>query len=221
MSRKIKTLLVEYTPRGPESRTRQLRGHFTELIAGHTRLSKLNLARTMPDMLTTKMVRAYYKRSYEGKSLSGGETKLLAKNDKMRDQLLATDVLILSMPMYNFGPPAPVKAWLDAVMQKEYVYTTDEEGHVPKLGHLKVCIVYTAGIMYDQINENEHWNGINSVVRLFEYMGAREVRVVHIEGIDMLPRANVEYRRHYVAHAKFNKLARDWYGVEHNLKTYE
>ena len=221
MSRKIKTLLVEYTPRGKESRTQQLRGYFTELITKHTHLTKVNLARTLPDMLTPRMVRAYYKRSYEGSSLTRGETKLLAKNDTLRDQLLATDILILSMPLYNFGAPAPIKAWLDAVMQKEYVYTLDEHGHVPKLNHLKVCIVYTAGIMYDQINENEHWNGINSIARLFEYMGAQEVRVVHIEGIDMLPQANIDYRRHYVAHAKFNKLARDWYGVEHGLKTYE
>lgn len=222
MAKKIKTLLVEYAPREKASRTRQLRNHFTELIRPHTVLKKINLNRTVPDLLTPKMVRAYYKRNYAGKTLTKAEQKLWTRNDKFRDQLLKTDVLILSTPLYNFGLPAVVKAWIDAVMQRGYVYEIDERGHVPKLRHLQVCIVYTAGIMYDQINENEHWNGLNAeTARLFEYMGAKEVRVVHIEGIDMLPQTNIDYRRHYVAHAKFNRLARDWYGVEHNLKIYE
>ena len=222
MPTKPKTLLVEYAPRGKASRTQFLRGYFTELIEGHTRLTKLNLTRTVPDLLTPAMTRAYYKRNYAGEELTKKEARLWARNDKMRDQLLGSDVLILSTPLYNFGLPATVKAWIDAVMQRGYAYTTDEHGHIPKLQHLKVCIVYTAGIMYDQINENEHWNGLMAeTARLFEYMGAREVRVVHIEGIDMLPDENIQYRRHYVAHAKFNRLARDWYGVEHDLKVYE
>lgn len=221
MSQQIKTLIVEFAPRGKESKTQQLRKYFTNLIKDKADITILDLAKESPKLFDTKSINIYYKRNYKKQKLSQAETNTLKEFDRLRDQLLATDVLVLSSPLYNFGFPAPIKAWIDAVMQKGYVYNTDTNGHIPLLSDLKVCTIYTSGIMFDQIHENESWNGLTSVgVNLFEYMGAKEVRVVSVEGVDMLKQENIDYRTKEVAHTKLNTIAKKWYGADHNLKCY-
>lgn len=210
----VKTLVVEYAPRGKQSLTKKMRTYFTDLIAPKAQLEILDLCANQPPLMNAEMLNAYYKRSYLGQDLSPAEAKSLSQIDKLRDQLLRSEVLILSAPMYNFGYPAAVKAWIDAVMQKEHVYTHHQNVHKPLLQHLKVCIIYTAGITYDQINENENWNGLLAEgARLFEFMGAK-TRVVHLEGVDMLLPKNIKYRMKNVVEPKFKHLAQTWYGVD-------
>ena len=212
-----KTLLVEFAPRKEASRTKQLRRYFTDLINPYTELTELDMCCNAPDYLDGEKVRAYYKRNYQDQKLTPKEEALLSHYDTLRDQLMESDVLIISSPMYNFGYPAAVKAWIDAVMQRQHVYTSDAKGHVPLLSHVKILIIYTSGITFDQLNENEDWNGLEATgARLFEYMGAEEVRVVHVQGTDMLPAHNIEYRTEKVAKPKLLDLASSWYGISSN-----
>lgn len=215
------TLVVEYAPRQDLSRTRKLRRYFTDIIHRKTDFTFIDLAKNPASPLTTEQVQAYYKRNYEGQELTPKEAKSLNKVDALRDQFMAHDVIIIAAPMYNFGFPAAVKAWIDCVVQKEHAYTHDAKGHVPLLGGKTVIIIYTAGIVFDQINENEEWNGIVSEgQKLFGYMGAT-VRVVHVQGVDMLGEKNIRYRTKNVAELKLNTLAKNIYDVDIALLTYE
>jgi FMN-dependent NADH-azoreductase len=42
---------------------------------------------------------------------------VLAASDALVDELLHADVLVLGVPMYNFGVPAPFKAWIDNIVR--------------------------------------------------------------------------------------------------------
>lgn len=221
MPKRIKTLLVEYHPRGELSQTRRLRDYFTDLVAPKAELTRVDLAQDPPPILGGDAFMAYYKRAYLKEELSQDEQDLLRQADEYRDQLMNTEIVIISGPMHNFGPPAAIKAWLDLVMQRNYVYEVGEDGHIPRLQHLKVLIIYTAGITHDQIARNFAWNSIeNSLVSLFTYMGAEEVRSANAQGLDMLTPEAVSYRIEMIAKSRLNELATDWYGIEHNLLTY-
>jgi len=221
MPKQLKTLVVEYTPRDKESRTKKLREYFTDLIKEKTDLEFVDLAKNLPPLFDQNMIQAYHQRAYKQSELTKDELKNLKEVDKLRDQFLSADVLILTAPMYNFGYPAPVKAWIDSVMQKGYVYDVDENGHIPKLKHLKVCLIYTSGIVFDQLSENTSWNGLEAEgARFFEYMGAGEVRVVHIQGVDMLEEKYINFRTK-IAKKRLNGLAINWFGIKKgNLETY-
>lgn len=41
----------------------------------------------------------------------------LLESDAMVRELRAADVLVIGMPMYNFGMPAPLKAWVDNIVR--------------------------------------------------------------------------------------------------------
>ncbi|PAX17811.1 NAD(P)H dehydrogenase [Vandammella animalimorsus] len=41
----------------------------------------------------------------------------LRESDALIDELLAADVIVAGVPMYNFGPPAQCKAWVDNIVR--------------------------------------------------------------------------------------------------------
>ena len=50
----------------------------------------------------------------------------LAQSDALIAELRAADVLVLGVPMYNFGPPAAFKAWVDNVVRVGETFHFDE-----------------------------------------------------------------------------------------------
>ena len=50
----------------------------------------------------------------------------LAESDALIAELRAADVLVLGVPMYNFGPPAAFKAWVDNVVRVGQTFNFDE-----------------------------------------------------------------------------------------------
>ena len=42
---------------------------------------------------------------------------VLAESDRLTAELMAADLLVIGAPMYNFGPPAPLKAWIDNIVR--------------------------------------------------------------------------------------------------------
>ncbi|MGQ4878651.1 FMN-dependent NADH-azoreductase [Billgrantia sp. LNSP4103-1] len=41
----------------------------------------------------------------------------LAESNALVDEVLQADILVLGVPMYNFGPPAAFKAWIDNIVR--------------------------------------------------------------------------------------------------------
>jgi FMN-dependent NADH-azoreductase len=49
----------------------------------------------------------------------------LAVSDELVDELLRTDVLVLGVPMYNFGIPAMLKAYIDQIVRVGRTFAFD------------------------------------------------------------------------------------------------
>ena len=43
--------------------------------------------------------------------------EVLRTSDELVDELLAADIIVAGVPMYNFGPPAQFKAWIDNIVR--------------------------------------------------------------------------------------------------------
>lgn len=41
----------------------------------------------------------------------------LAESNALVDELIATDLLVIGAPLYNFGMPIPLKAWVDSIVR--------------------------------------------------------------------------------------------------------
>ena len=60
----------------------------------------------------------------------------------------AADKLLISVPMWNFGIPYKFKHLIDAISQKDLLFTFTEAGFGGLVGHAKAAVVYARGIDY-------------------------------------------------------------------------
>jgi FMN-dependent NADH-azoreductase len=218
----MRTLVIKYTPREKYSRTKDLLDYFVGLIFDvtdgdeHNTIRQIDLADTLPDPMTRERLLAYYKRNYQKETLTIQDQHMLEQMDSFALDLHNTDVLVIACPIYHFGAPAIVKAWLESAIQRGIAYGVDEQdGVIPKLSHLRVLTLYTAGILFDDTHGTTGWNTLPTMIEAnFQWTGARDIRIVGIEGLDMLPNDEIQHRINSAKkrlHAIFGK----WYMTHH------
>jgi FMN-dependent NADH-azoreductase len=61
------------------------------------------------------------------------------------DELKSADTLVLAAPMYNFGIPASLKQWIDAICRAGVSFKYTEQGPVGLLGIQRAFIITATG----------------------------------------------------------------------------
>jgi FMN-dependent NADH-azoreductase len=100
-------------------------------------------------------------------------------------QILATDLLIVEAPMYNFGIPSTLKSWLDtiAVAGRTFAYTA--EGPVGELKKLQVVVVSSRGGAWGEGHALDFQEAY--LRHFFAFLGvtAERIQVIRAEGLAM------------------------------------
>jgi FMN-dependent NADH-azoreductase len=108
----------------------------------------------------------------------------IAAGQAALDEFLAADVLVVGAPMYNFGVPSQLKAWIDriAVAGKTFRYT--EKGPEGLAGDKKVIVASARGGFYGPGTLAAPLEHQESYLRaVFGFFGITDVTFVHAEGV--------------------------------------
>tara|TARA_E500000331_G_scaffold321250_1_gene335383 strand:- start:910 stop:1491 length:582 start_codon:yes stop_codon:yes gene_type:complete len=74
------------------------------------------------------------------------QKKMFELSDKLVLELKESDTIIISVPIYNFGPPATLKAWSDLAARVKETFKYNEDGsRVGLLKNKQVYLVITSG----------------------------------------------------------------------------
>ncbi|MEO1060506.1 MAG: NAD(P)H-dependent oxidoreductase [Actinomycetota bacterium] len=76
---------------------------------------------------------------------ASGAGEAIAASDELIDELLAADVLVITAPIYNFGVPAALKAWVDQVSRAGRTFTYTEDGPKGLIDGTRAVIVTASG----------------------------------------------------------------------------
>ncbi|MEM1233298.1 MAG: NAD(P)H-dependent oxidoreductase [Pseudomonadota bacterium] len=69
----------------------------------------------------------------------------LAQSDAMIEELKAADTIVIGAPIYNFGVPAAVKAWIDQVARAGLTFQYTDTGPKGLLSDKRAIIVAASG----------------------------------------------------------------------------
>ena len=69
----------------------------------------------------------------------------LALSDTLVAELQAANVVVIGVPMYNFGVPASLKAWIDLVARAGLTFRYTEQGPVGLLNNKKAYVIVASG----------------------------------------------------------------------------
>jgi FMN-dependent NADH-azoreductase len=109
---------------------------------------------------------------------------ILALSEQFIEEFLAADVIVLGIPMWNFGIPASLKAWIDLVSRPGRTFGYVEGGGVASLvpAGKKVVILLSSGGGYQPGSPYATYNQVEPYLRtIFAFFGLVDVPVVRIE----------------------------------------
>ncbi|MEI7306142.1 FMN-dependent NADH-azoreductase [Pectobacterium atrosepticum] len=115
--------------------------------------------------------------------------RVLEKSNEFVDELLWADLLVLGVPMYNFGMPSSLKAWIDNIVRlgRTLFYTPDVPGH-PFTGAfserpLPVVLLSSRGDHgMDPGGEYAHMNHLDPAIKTaLGFIGINEIHCIAVE----------------------------------------
>lgn len=115
--------------------------------------------------------------------------EVLAESDRLVDQLIAADVIVVGLPMYNFSVPAQFKAYIDNIVRVGRTFGFDRaRGAVPywpmlsDAGKRMVLLGARGDHGYGPGGRIAHLNHTESSVRsVFGYIGITDVYEAAVE----------------------------------------
>ena len=110
----------------------------------------------------------------------------VALDDALIAELQAADVVVLGVPMYNFGVPASLKNWIDAISRAKVTFQYTEKGPEGLLKGKKVYVALTRGGQYRNTPSDSQVPYLKTV---FAFLGMTDVQFVYAEGLAMGPEA--------------------------------
>ncbi|MDV3468421.1 NAD(P)H-dependent oxidoreductase [Stenotrophomonas sp. C3(2023)] len=105
--------------------------------------------------------------------------------EKVMEEFLAADVLVIGAPMYNFTIPSTLKAWIDRVAVAGRTFKYTEAGAVGLAGGKRVIVVSSRGGIYTDSPADFQEPLLR---QLFAFMGINEIEYVRAEGIAFSPK---------------------------------
>jgi len=111
----------------------------------------------------------------------------VALDDALIAEMQAADVVVLGVPMYNFGVPAPLKNWIDAISRAGVTFRYSEKGPEGLLKGKKVYVALTRGGKYRNTPADTQVPYLQTV---FNFLGLTDVQFVYAEGLAMGPDAD-------------------------------
>ena len=110
----------------------------------------------------------------------------VALDDALIAELQAADVVVLGVPMINFGVTSQLKNWLDAVAKARVTFAYTEKGPVGLLTGKKVyAVLARGGIHRDQPSDTQ----VPYLRTMLGFLGMTDVEFIYAEGFAMGPDA--------------------------------
>src|SRR6478752_5673961 len=106
----------------------------------------------------------------------------VALDDALIAEIQAADVVVVGVPMYNFGVPAPLKNWIDAISRAGVTFRYTEKGPEGLLGGKKVYVALTRGGKYRNTPADTQ---VPYLTTVFTFLGLADVHFVYAEGLAM------------------------------------
>jgi len=76
---------------------------------------------------------------------SAGDQQQLSYSDRLVDELKDAEVIVIGVPIYNFGVPAALKAWVDMVARARLTFRYTKNGPEGLLRGKKAYLVVASG----------------------------------------------------------------------------
>jgi FMN-dependent NADH-azoreductase len=109
----------------------------------------------------------------------------VARNGEILDEFLASDIVVIGAPMYNFTIPTQLKAWLDRVLIAGRTFRYTENGPEGLAGGKRVIIASSRGGIYSEGPAQAVDFQETYLKHVFGFIGIHDVEFLRAEGLNL------------------------------------
>jgi FMN-dependent NADH-azoreductase len=117
---------------------------------------------------------------------SAAQHAVVAYSDALINELKEADVIVLGLPMYNFGVPSQLKAYFDHIARAGVTFAYTDKGPVGKLNGKKVYVFAARGGLYAGTPLDTQTAYVRDFLR---FIGMTDVEFVYAEGLAISPQS--------------------------------
>jgi FMN-dependent NADH-azoreductase len=112
----------------------------------------------------------------------------IAASQAVLEEFLAADTVVIGAPMYNFGVPSQLKAWIDRIAIKGKTFAYDANGARGLAGGKRVIIAASRGGFYGAGAPTAAFEHMESYLRsVFGFLGVTNLEIILAEGLNVGP----------------------------------
>ena len=117
---------------------------------------------------------------------SAAQRAVVAYSDTLIDELRRADIIVLGLPMYNFGVPSQLKAYFDHIARVGETFKYTDKGPVGQLTGKKVYVFAARGGLYAGTPLDTQTSYVRDFLR---FLGITDVEFVYAEGLNISPQS--------------------------------
>lgn len=100
--------------------------------------------------------------------------------DVLIAEVRQAEVLVIGLPLYNFGIPSTLKAWFDHISRAGETFYYEETGPVGLLGGRRVFALSTRG---DEVNASARDPQTDHVREILTFLGITDIEFIYAGGL--------------------------------------
>ncbi len=122
-------------------------------------------------------------------------------SDQLIDELKRADVIVVGLPMYNFGVPSTLKAYFDHIARAGVTFRYTDKGPLGVMTGKKVYVFSARGGLYAGTPRDTETRYVGD---FFAFLGMTDIEFVHAEGLAISETSRQQSIAQ--AHAKIDRL---------------
>jgi FMN-dependent NADH-azoreductase len=131
----------------------------------------------------------------EGRELNAEQAAAWQTVRALADRFRQADVILFSVPMWNFGIPYRLKHLIDVISQKDVLFTFDENGLNGTLGGRKVVTIAARGVQLGPDFPPDSYDFQTTYMAMWARMvGITDIQTISVEKTLFGPDADTESR---------------------------
>jgi FMN-dependent NADH-azoreductase len=178
-------LFIEVSPRGKESASRTVADALAARLSAtypSAQLVRRDLAADHLPHLDDITLRAI---STHDPNEAERLKRAAQRSDQLVNELLKADMLVIATPMWNFGIPSSLKAWIDLVVRPGKTFQYADGGAVGLAKDKKAILVLASGGVFTE-GPWRPWDYVEPYLRqILGFIGIADVRTVRAEGMNI------------------------------------
>lgn len=195
-----KILRIDSSARHVGSASRELASRLIDRLHGDVTVVERDLATGVP-LLSESTLAAMWTPPADRTDEQRAELQVA---DAYIDELLTADAIVIGLPIYNFGPPAAMKAWADLVARAGTTFRYTEQGPEGLVPNKPVYLVVASG----GVPVGSEMDLASTWLRTFlGFLGLTDVTVVAADQLNMDPDGALDAARRRVDAVSLAALA--------------